>query len=115
MYFFYKKSLELLEYKSIKSKTGKLFQPKKTTNEQPQRHNPKKTLETEKQNLLFEIDGLKKTADAKATALETEIVALLEEAKSLKILLGKGLNHRLQISQDNKFLFYFKGLKKIKD
>jgi len=47
-----------------------------------------KNLETEKRNLLLEIEGLKKMADAKATALENEIVALREEAKSLKVLMG---------------------------
>ena len=47
-----------------------------------------KNLETEKKNLLVEIDGLKKMADAKATALENEIIALREEVKSLKILMG---------------------------
>jgi hypothetical protein len=43
-----------------------------------------KTLETEKTKLLCEIEELKKIADAKATALETEVKALREEAKSLK-------------------------------
>jgi CHASE3 domain sensor protein len=46
-------------------------------------------LETEKQSLIVEIDELKKMADAKATALENEIAALREEAKSLKILMGQ--------------------------
>ena len=48
-----------------------------------------KNLETEKKNLLLEIEELKKMADAKATALESEIAALREEAKSLKILMGQ--------------------------
>jgi hypothetical protein len=47
-----------------------------------------KSLEAEKKNLLVEIEGLKKTADAKATALETEIVALRDEVKSSKVLKG---------------------------
>ena len=47
-----------------------------------------KNLETEKKNLLLEIEGLKKMADSKATALENEIVALREEVKSLKVLMG---------------------------
>ena len=47
-----------------------------------------KNLETEKKNLLLEIDGLKKMADAKANTLEKEIVALREEVKSLKVLMG---------------------------
>jgi uncharacterized protein (UPF0335 family) len=48
-----------------------------------------KNLEAEKKNLLLEIEELKKMADAKATALESEIAALREEVKSLKILMGK--------------------------
>ncbi len=47
-----------------------------------------KALENEKKNLLVEIDGLKKMADAKAAALESEVVLLRDEAKSLKILVG---------------------------
>jgi predicted nucleic acid-binding Zn-ribbon protein len=48
-----------------------------------------KKLETEKKNLLLEIEELKKMADSKATALESEIAALREEAKSLKSLMGQ--------------------------
>lgn len=48
-----------------------------------------KKLEEEKKSLLLEIEEIKKTADAKATALENEIAALREEAKSLKILMGQ--------------------------
>jgi hypothetical protein len=48
-----------------------------------------KALETEKRNLLFELDGLKKLADAKANALEHEVGALRDEVKSLKILMGQ--------------------------
>jgi hypothetical protein len=47
-----------------------------------------KSLETEKRNLQQEIEGLKKIADAKAVALETEVGALREEVKSIKILLS---------------------------
>jgi hypothetical protein len=47
-----------------------------------------KSLETEKRNLLIEIEGLKKIADAKAVALETEVGALREEVKSIRILLN---------------------------
>ena len=43
-----------------------------------------KNLETEKKNLLLEIEGLKKMAIAKAVALEKEIVALREEANLLE-------------------------------
>lgn len=47
-----------------------------------------KNLEAEKKNLLLEIEGLKKTADAKAVALETEVGVLRDEVKSLKILIN---------------------------
>jgi regulator of replication initiation timing len=47
-----------------------------------------KTLETERKNLLLEIEELKKMADSKAKALENEISMLREEVKSLRILLG---------------------------
>jgi uncharacterized protein (UPF0335 family) len=47
-----------------------------------------KTLEAEKKNLLVEIEGLKKIADAKAVALESEVGALRDEVKSLKTLIG---------------------------
>lgn len=47
-----------------------------------------KNLEAEKKNLLLEIEGLKKMADAKAVALETEVGALRDEVKSLKILIN---------------------------
>jgi uncharacterized protein (UPF0335 family) len=44
-------------------------------------------LEAEKKSLLLEIEELKKTADTKATALESEVKALRDEVKSLKILM----------------------------
>ncbi len=47
-----------------------------------------KTLETERKNLLLEIEELKHMADAKARALESEISMLRDEVKSLRILLG---------------------------
>ena len=47
-----------------------------------------KNLEKEKKNLLLEIEGLKKMADEKATALENEIAALRDEVKSLKVLMS---------------------------
>ena len=46
-----------------------------------------KALESEKKSLLVEIEGLKKMADAKAVALETEVGALRNEVKSLKTLM----------------------------
>lgn len=47
-----------------------------------------RNLEAEKKDLLLEIEGLKKMADSKATALEHEIVALRDEVKTLKVLIG---------------------------
>ncbi len=47
-----------------------------------------KNLEAEKKNLLLEIEGLKKMADAKAISLESEVGALRDEVKSLKILIN---------------------------
>jgi len=45
-------------------------------------------LETERRNLMLEIEELKKMADSKAKALESEIGMLREEVKSLRVLLG---------------------------
>jgi hypothetical protein len=57
-----------------------------------------KALETEKKNLLVEIEGLKKVADAKALALEHEVVLLRDEVKSLKGLVnGSELNPQNKI------------------
>ncbi|MEM3442957.1 MAG: hypothetical protein QXM86_03775 [Candidatus Bathyarchaeia archaeon] len=47
-----------------------------------------KSLETERKNLLLEIEELRKMADAKAKALESEISLMREEVKSLRVLLG---------------------------
>jgi predicted nucleic acid-binding Zn-ribbon protein len=47
-----------------------------------------KTLETEKKDLLVEIEALKKMADAKAVALENEVGELRNEVKSLKTLIN---------------------------
>jgi predicted RNase H-like nuclease (RuvC/YqgF family) len=44
-----------------------------------------KNLKAEEKNLLLEIEELKKTADAKATALESEVNAMRDEVKLLKI------------------------------
>jgi uncharacterized protein (UPF0335 family) len=49
-----------------------------------------KNLEAEKKALIVEIDELKKTADAKAVALEKEVAMLREEARSLKLLMEQG-------------------------
>ena len=47
-----------------------------------------RTLENERNSLLLEVEELKKMADAKANALESEVSMLREELKSLKVLLG---------------------------
>ncbi len=47
-----------------------------------------RALETERRNLLLEIEELKKMADAKSKALESEIGMLRDEVKSLRILLS---------------------------
>lgn len=47
-----------------------------------------KSLENEKNNLLIEIEELKKTADARAAALENELCALRNEVKLLKNLIN---------------------------
>jgi regulator of replication initiation timing len=47
-----------------------------------------RSLENERKNLLLEIEELKKMADSKAKALESEVGMLREEVKSLRMLLG---------------------------
>ncbi|MBN1244476.1 hypothetical protein JXA31_02665 [Candidatus Bathyarchaeota archaeon] len=47
-----------------------------------------RALETERGNLLLEIEELKKMADAKARALESEINMLRDEVKELRLLLS---------------------------
>ena len=56
-----------------------------------------KTLESEKKNLLAEIEGLKKIADAKAVSLESEVGALRDEVKSLKTLVGPESSNQSKI------------------
>ena len=56
-----------------------------------------RTLESERQNLLLEIEELKKMADAKARALESEISMLRDEVKELRLLLSgedDEMNHK---------------------
>ncbi len=48
-----------------------------------------KELEAQKASLLLEIEELRKIADAKATALESEVGALREEVTSIRILVGQ--------------------------
>jgi len=45
-------------------------------------------LESERKNLLLEIDELKKMADSKAKALESEVSMLRDEVRSLRMILG---------------------------
>ena len=47
-----------------------------------------RALETERKNLLLEIQELKRMANAKAMALENEIIILRDEVKSLLLLLS---------------------------
>ncbi|MBS7616486.1 hypothetical protein KEJ45_04740 [Candidatus Bathyarchaeota archaeon] len=47
-----------------------------------------KTLETERTNLMIEIEKLKKAAESRVSALESEVNMLREEVKSLRELLG---------------------------
>jgi len=47
-----------------------------------------RALEAERENLMLEIEELKKMADAKAIALESEINMLRDEVKELRLLLG---------------------------
>jgi len=47
-----------------------------------------RNLDTERRNLLLEIEELKKMADSRADALESEVSMLKEEVKSLRLLLG---------------------------
>jgi regulator of replication initiation timing len=47
-----------------------------------------RNLETERKNLMLEIEELKKMADSKATALESEVGMLKDEVRSLRMLLG---------------------------
>ena len=52
-----------------------------------------KALESERKSLMLEIEELKRMADAKAKALESEITMLRDEVKSLRILLsGEEMN-----------------------
>ena len=47
-----------------------------------------RSLDNERKNLLLEVEELRKMADARAKALESEIGMLREEVKSLRVLLG---------------------------
>jgi uncharacterized protein YlxW (UPF0749 family) len=47
-----------------------------------------KTLETERANLMVEIEDLRRVAESRADALENEVIRLREEVKSFRDLLG---------------------------
>jgi len=47
-----------------------------------------KTLETERANLMVEIEDLRRVAESRADALENEVTRLREEVKSFRDLLG---------------------------
>lgn len=47
-----------------------------------------KTLETERANLMKEIENLREVAESRANALEDEVTMLREEVRSLRDLLG---------------------------
>lgn len=66
----------------IKGIKGELMQTLKNLREKI------KTLETERANLMIEIDKLKKVAESRVSALESEVSMLREEVKSLRELLG---------------------------
>jgi chromosome segregation ATPase len=68
----------------IKGIKGELMQTLKNLREKI------KTLETQRANLMLEIDELKKVAESRVNALESEVGMLREEVKSLKELLGYG-------------------------
>jgi uncharacterized protein (UPF0335 family) len=60
-----------------------------------------RTLDTERKNLLLEIEELKRMADSKAKALESEVGMLKEEVRSLRVLLGAD-EHQMDPSQKKK-------------
>ena len=47
-----------------------------------------RAMESERKNLMLEIEELKKMAEAKAKALESELNMLRDEVKELRLLLG---------------------------
>lgn len=66
----------------IKGIRGELVQTLKSL------HEKIKTLETERANLMIEIDKSRKVAESRANALESEVNMLRDEVKSLRDLLG---------------------------
>jgi uncharacterized Zn finger protein (UPF0148 family) len=74
----------------IKGIRGELMQTLKNLREKI------KTLETERSNLMIEIDNLRKVAESRVTALESEVSMMREEVKSLRDLLGYPEEERQQ-------------------
>lgn len=68
----------------IRGIRGELVQTLKNLNEKI------RTLETERTNLMVEIEKLRKVAESRANALESEVSMLREEVNSLRTLLGYG-------------------------
>ncbi len=66
----------------IKSIRGEFMQTLKSLREKI------KTLETERADLMMEIEKLRKAAESRVVALESEVSMLREEVKSLRELLG---------------------------
>jgi len=66
----------------IRGIKGELMQTLRTLREKI------KTLETERSNLMIEIEKLRKVAESRVSALEGEVDMLREEVKSLRDLLG---------------------------
>ncbi len=66
----------------IKGIRGELMQTLKNLREKIS------TLETERSNLMIEIDSLRKVAETRASALEREVRMMREEVRSLRDLLG---------------------------
>jgi predicted nucleic acid-binding Zn-ribbon protein len=61
-----------------------------------------RSLETERKNLLLEIEELRKMADSKAKALESEVSMLREEVKSLRVLLTGDVEPEVSLSGKKK-------------
>jgi hypothetical protein len=55
-----------------------------------------KTLETERSSLLTEVEELKRIAEMRANALESEVCQLREEIKSMRDVLGPNVNENVQ-------------------
>jgi hypothetical protein len=96
----------LVNCKSLKCKKDNLLGAKGTSKMSSFKDTIEKikNLETEKKSLLVEIEELKKMADAKAIALESEVGALRDEVKSIKILINnpessgeQGQKNKIQI------------------